>query len=159
MVRILRAVPQFVQVPVVLMSGVQETAGIFADRLLRKPFEPAALLEELSGLEENTGARSLGAISATRLAAPRSDSDAHAPHMATQCAAHIRRGLQLISEQETRLDALRRRHINTDLARQSYDALVGCVIALASLETAAMASDVLPGLPPLPSRARLSAST
>lgn len=144
MVRILRAVPQFVQVPVVLMSGVQTTAGVFADRLLRKPFEPATLLESLSSFEENTGAPSLGTVSATRAAASSPHMDARAPHMAKKCAAHIRRGLQLISEQETRLDALRRRRIDTNLARQSYDALVGCVIALASLETAVMASEVPP---------------
>lgn len=62
------------------------------------------------------------------------------------------RGLQLISAQETRLNELRLRHINTSLAQQSYDALVGCVIALASLETAAMATQVFRGLPTLRQR-------
>jgi len=152
MLHILRAVPQFLQVPVVLMSGVQATAGIFADRLLRKPFEPATLLESISSLVESTDDPSLEVSLAPTPFPIGSGLHAEVPAAATECAAHIRRGLQLIGEQETHLDELRRRRINTSVAQQEYDALVGCVIALARLETAAMATEVFPGLPSLRQR-------
>ena len=62
-VSMLRAIPRFCGVSVILMSGDDSVAGIAADGFLHKPFDPGMLLDALASLSESKHCGSDSALS------------------------------------------------------------------------------------------------
>ena len=169
MVRMLRAVPRLSHVPVILMSGVDTEAGIPVERHLRKPFDPTALLDSVSRVAagaadalEQTGKE---ARPYERLAA-RQQQDGSRERFAARPAVpmsrplnsveadgattHIHRGLELVYEQEARMQVLRRLGIDMSLAEQLHEALVSSVAALSRLDRSGGVMPPLASLHELP---------
>ncbi|ACC76236.1 response regulator [Paraburkholderia phymatum] len=116
MVRELRAMPGFLQVPVIMMSALVTTPAIPVAAMLRKPFAPTTLLDviaRLSALIEQTQMEDGDNACAVRT-----------------CDARIRRGVELIGDQEKRVHRLRSLGFDTRLAEQVHDRMKGSVDAL-----------------------------
>jgi hypothetical protein len=106
--------------------------------LLKKPFDPASMLEcidhpgaytvdtPVMQSETPTGSR-------VRRGALRQRA---APATAERCAAWTRRGLQLVDEQATRIDWLRRSNVDGDVAQDLYQTLIASVVTMTCLEYA-----------------------
>jgi CheY-like chemotaxis protein len=161
MVRMLRAVPRLSRVPVILMSGVDIEAGIPVERHLRKPFDPTTLLDSVSGVAAGAADpsgeekdRSCGRPAVREKTDPTQD---HTQDLVTnhpherfasrtpvpraqksagtdEVSKHICRGLELVYEQEARMQMLRGLGIDVRLAQQLHDALVSSVAALSGLD-------------------------
>ncbi|MFC0398790.1 response regulator [Paraburkholderia rhizosphaerae] len=150
MVRMLKAVPRLSGVPVILMTGVDTDAGVSVNRLVRKPFDPRAILTSVSEVAEYASGAPAQASACrpqqpvARTLGPRARRSADTERY----AARIRRGLQLVSEQDTRIHMLGRLGRDVKLAEQLYDALVASVAALFNLEATSLAMDAR--CPPAP---------
>jgi CheY-like chemotaxis protein len=137
-VRILKALPQFRDVPVVFMSGAELPPTGLAEAMLRKPVS----VERLVALVECV-ARPI-AVRARPSPAPRpvsgSADDAGwdrtraaaslAPLSGTACAARICRGIELMHAQAARIGQLRRGGLDTEESERLYDQLVDSVASL-----------------------------
>ncbi|CAG9191246.1 Response regulator receiver protein [Paraburkholderia sabiae] len=121
MVRKIRSMPDFRQVPVILMSALITTPSVPVAAMLRKPFAPATLLEVLD---------KLGAIivEQTKEQAKTNDEESACP--VGTCEARIRRGIELADDQEERIQRLQRLGFDTRLAEQLHDCMKGSVAAL-----------------------------
>lgn len=141
MVRILKSLPEFSDVPVVLMSGAITSTPVPVAAMLRKPVNPAALvalLDRLTGEKPNVATREqrcsadidgrLPAATHAVLGARPSKS-----RRAQACARGIRRGVELMREQQHRLDAIRKTGTNAQDAEVLYDSLAASVLTLVHL--------------------------
>jgi CheY-like chemotaxis protein len=137
MIRMLRAIPRLSRVPVILMSGVDTEAGIPVERHLRKPFDPTALVDSVSRVaagvvnaptteKKDRACEGLAAREQTDFVQDSAGTDG--------VSRHIRRGLELVYEQQARMQMLRRLGVDVDLAEQLHEALVSSVAALSGLD-------------------------
>jgi CheY-like chemotaxis protein len=172
MVRMLRAVPRLSRVPVILMSGIDTEAGIPVERHLRKPFDPTALLDSVSRVAagaanasaekkdrpyeryeryegyERPAARQKKDRPRERFAARASVAVSRSQRSAGEdgVTKHIRRGLELVYEQEARMQMLRRLGSDMSLAEQLHEALVSSVAALSGLDRSGLVVPLLVSL-------------
>jgi hypothetical protein len=141
MIRMLKALPALCRIRVVLMSGRDIQTDVPIDALLRKPFDPASMLECI----ENPAADAIRAPvkrgdTPTGSSVRRRVSRQHAvPATAERCAAWTRRGLELVDEQATRIDWLRRSNVDRDVAQDLYQTLIASVVTMTCLEYAVSA--------------------
>jgi hypothetical protein len=138
MIRMLKALPALCRIRVVLMSGRDIQTDVPIDALLKKPFDPASMLECIDHPGADTvrapvkrGDTSTG--SRVRRGVSRQNA---VPAMAESCAAWTRRGLQLVDEQATRMDWLRRSNVDRDVAQDLYKTLIASVVTMTCLEYA-----------------------
>lgn len=146
MVRMLQAAPRLSEVRVILMSGLDSEAGVPVERLLRKPFEPALLLDCVAGARRAEALRVATAAPA-KLRDPGKLDTTDARAMCTTaklCATRARRGLELIREQAERIERLKARNRDAAVAEQLYEALLGSVSALVGLELVVTATAAKP---------------
>ncbi|MEX3935828.1 PleD family two-component system response regulator [Paraburkholderia phymatum] len=145
LVRMLKAIPRLSCVPIILMSGVDTEASVPVEHILKKPFDPAVLLEFVSQVTAHLGDTPIEALyrepehhpAQALFPGPQISASAEA------CAARVRRGLELVHEQAARVDLLRNSGTDVSLAEQSYEVLVACVAALVRLEMMATAAPIL----------------
>ncbi|WP_353049322.1 response regulator [Paraburkholderia strydomiana] len=136
-VRILKTLPRFRHVPVVLMSGAELPATGLAQVLLRKP----VIAEQLVKLVEDLGWGSTSPPRPThhppaRTSAPDGGWNpalaivSLGPYSGTRCAVRICRGIELMHAQAARIDRLRRANMNVEESVRLYDRLVESVATL-----------------------------
>jgi CheY-like chemotaxis protein len=134
----LRAMPRFAGVPVILMSGDEASAGIAADGFLRKAFDPRVLLDVLARLPERTNAQSAGAALKPGNTIFRTHETGAAPAASRRQHQCVSRALELVAEQERRISGLEQRGFESALAIEVYETLVRSVATLTRFERAAM---------------------
>jgi CheY-like chemotaxis protein len=136
-VRILRALPRFRHVPVVLMSGAELPVTGLTQIALRKPVNPRQILE----LVEDIGWASTSLQKAPHHPPPRAAglNEGWDPALAvaslwpdsnTTGAVRICRGIELMHAQAVRIDRSRRANINVEESVRLYDRLVESVASL-----------------------------
>lgn len=136
-VRILKALPRFRHVPVVLMSGAELPVTGLTQVALRKPVNAERILE----LVEELGWASTSPQRAPHHPPPRTaDVDAGwnlaaavaslSPYGDTRCAVRICRGIELMHAQAVRIDKSRWAKLNVDESVRLYDRLVESVASL-----------------------------
>ncbi|WP_233830575.1 response regulator [Paraburkholderia sp. ZP32-5] len=139
-VRILKALPQFRDVPVVFMSGAELPPTGLAEATLRKPVS----VERLVALVERVARPAAGKAPPSPSPAPRptpgTADDAGwdreraaaslAPPAGTACAARICRGIELMHAQAARIGQLRRGGLDTEESERLYNQLVDSVANL-----------------------------
>ncbi|WP_051381404.1 response regulator [Paraburkholderia mimosarum] len=109
-VSMLRAIPRFSSILVILISGDEPDSRISTETFLRKPFDPHLLLDAL----EQRNSRGPPASSAA---------SARQPSEAELQDGRIARAMTLVAEQESRVALLQCRGENAALASELYDAL------------------------------------
>ncbi|WP_176929135.1 response regulator [Paraburkholderia lycopersici] len=133
----LRAIPRFCGVSVILMSGDEASAGITADGFLRKAFDPGVLLDALASLPERKNAQSASATLKSGNPIFRTREIGAAPAALRRQHQCISRALELVAEQERRISGLEQRGFETALAIEVYGTLVRSVATLTRFERAA----------------------
>ena len=116
-VSMLRAIPRFSSILVILISGDEPDSRISTETFLRKPFDPRLLLDAL----EQRNSRGPPASPAASARQP-SEAELH--------DGRIARAMTLVAEQESRVALLQRRGENASLASELYDALKDSACAL-----------------------------
>ncbi|MGF6731331.1 CheY-like chemotaxis protein [Paraburkholderia youngii] len=139
-VRILKALPMFRRVPVVLMSGAELSATRVADAAVRKPVTTERLLELIQDVTCSTaspGAPSRDMPMRTAARDERWDPTQAVASLGhpsnTQCVVRICRGIELMHAQAFRTGRLRRLGLNTAESERLYDRLVESVATLVQL--------------------------
>lgn len=146
MVRRIRTMPRFAQIPIVLMSALVNVPSIAVSAMLRKPVTPSELLPLLDELTadacaSDTMAWETAAVSANEgarrqpvdvpLTIAREEADTRATR---ELLRHIYRGMQLLEAQEERLHRLHSLSVNSEVAEQLCDCLRVSVATLIRLE-------------------------
>lgn len=138
--RILKALPMFRRVPVILMSGAELSATSEADAAVRKPVTTERLLDLVENVTPSTAplpppSRGMPIPATAR-------DEAWNPTLAiaslgqpsnTQCVVLICRGIELMHAQAFRIGQLRRLGLSTAESERLYDRLVESVATLISL--------------------------
>jgi CheY-like chemotaxis protein len=141
-VRILKALPAFTGIPVILMSGAEPPSSGLAHVELRKPVvagQLVALVDKVTRSRppplpaaapaRRTAARSAEwnrTLAAASLGAP--------PHH--ECALRICRGIELMRNQAALIDRLRRVSLDLDESERLFDRIVDSVASLVQLLSA-----------------------
>ncbi|WP_052406190.1 response regulator [Paraburkholderia heleia] len=139
-VSMLRAIPRFRDVSVILMSGDEAGAGIVAEGFLHKPFNPGVLLDALASLSARTRSESASALpmshDAACVAGVACETGMTGVTSARANRQHQRvaRAFELVAEQERRIAGLERRGVQTALAIDLYEAMVCSVATLTRFE-------------------------
>jgi CheY-like chemotaxis protein len=130
-ISMLRAIPRFADIAVILMSGQAVSESVPTERFLHKPFEPSVLLDMLARVALCEQA----AIQCARAdkAAGRDDCAA-TPDQTAMLQRRIAVALTLLAEQEKRVARLQRCGVDAALAIQLCEALAGSVAALMGYE-------------------------
>jgi CheY-like chemotaxis protein len=139
-VRILKALPMFRRVPVILMSGAELSATHLADAAVRKPVTTERLVELIEDVIWSTaspGAPSRGMPMRTTVRDEGWDPTLAIASLGqppnTECVVRICRGIELMHEQAFRTGRLRRLGLNTAEPERLYDRLVESVATLVQL--------------------------
>ena len=136
-VRILKTLPRFYTLPVVLMSGAEPPVTGLAQVTLRKP----VVVEQLLKLVGNLSWASTSPPSAPQHPPPAYSSPDESwnpalaiaslgPYSDTECAVRICRGIELMHAQAARIERLRRNKMNVEESVRLYDRLVESVASL-----------------------------
>ncbi|WP_395068108.1 response regulator [Paraburkholderia silvatlantica] len=133
-VAMLRAIPRFRDVSVILMSGDDAGAGMVAARFLHKPFDPGVLLDALASLSERKRSGSAGALPMSHNAACVVGETGMTSAIANRQHQRVARAFELVAEQERRISELERRGVQTALAIDLYEAMVCSVATLTRFE-------------------------
>jgi CheY-like chemotaxis protein len=133
-VRILRALPRFRRVPVILMSGAELPATHLAQAEVRKPVTVERLLElvdrETSAASPSTSSGSPAPIRAACPDEEPNSSSALGSLNSTECAVRIRRGIELMHAQATRISRLRELGLPVGESERLYECLVNSIASL-----------------------------
>ena len=139
-VRILKALPKFRSVPVILMSGAELSPTSEADAAVRKPVNIEQLLELIKGLTRSTASPGAPSRSLPMRAIAGDEGWDRALAIAslgkrsnTECAARICRGIELMHAEAFRTALLRSRRLNATDSERLYDRLVESVATLVQL--------------------------
>ncbi len=139
-VRILKALPMFRRVPVILMSGAELSRTRQADAAVRKPVTTEQLLELIKDVTWSTASPGAPSQSLPMRATARDEGWDRALAIAslgqpsnTECAARICRGIELMHAQAFRTGRLRSRGLNAADSERLYDRLVESVATLVQL--------------------------
>ncbi|HKR47418.1 MAG TPA: response regulator [Paraburkholderia sp.] len=133
-VSMLRAIPRFCDVAVILMSGDDTAAGIAAERFLHKPFDPGVLLDALASLSERKRCGSASALPMSHDAACGVGETGMTSATANRQHQRVARAFELVAEQERRISGLERRGVETGLAIDLYEIMVCSVATLTRFE-------------------------
>ncbi|MEX3689633.1 MULTISPECIES: response regulator [Paraburkholderia] len=133
-VSMLRAIPRFCDVSVILMSGDDTRAGIVAEGFLHKPFDPSLLLDALASLSERKKYGSASEFTKSRRAAYGVGKSGMTSASANRQHQRVARAFELVAEQERRISGLERRGIETGLAIDLYEIMVCSVATLTRFE-------------------------
>lgn len=139
-VRILKALPMFTRVPVILMSGADLSPTRQADATVRKPVTAERLLELIGGVTWPTASLGAPSRSLPMRATAQDEGWDRALAIAslgqrsnTECADRICRGIELMRAQAFRTGLLRSRGISPADSERLYDRLVESVATLVQL--------------------------
>ena len=139
-VRILKALPMFRRVPVILMSGAELSRTRQADAAVRKPVITEQLLELIKDVTWSTASQGAPSQSLPMRATARDEGWDRALAIAslgqpsnTECAARICLGIELMHAQAFRTGRLRSRGLNAADSERLYDRLVESVATLVQL--------------------------
>ncbi|MBT2794298.1 response regulator [Paraburkholderia strydomiana] len=137
-VRILKALPRFRRVPVILMSGAELLVTGLAQATLRKPVVASSLVELVEVVTRSTPFPSTPPQSAPQGRTTVHDGEhkpipavaALGPLSCTKCAVHICRGIELMHAQATRVGRLRELGLRVQESERLYECLVNSVASL-----------------------------
>jgi len=133
-VSMLRAIPRFCGVSVILMSGDDTDAGIAAEGFLHKPFDPGMLLDALASLSESKHCGCERAPSIPHQAVYRVGETGISAAIADRQHQRVARAFELVAEQERRISGLERCGVETGLAIDLYETMVCSVAMLTRFE-------------------------
>ncbi|ACC74256.1 response regulator [Paraburkholderia phymatum] len=145
MVRRIRAMPGFQQIPVIVMSALATDPEVAVAAMLRKPFAPETLLALLDNLDDAGVATGKRARDAPHAPTAETDSvldfgvlqftsEGEKMGTASPTEARIRRGIELVHAQQERLQRLRSLGVDTTVAEELHDSLKHSVSALVLLK-------------------------
>jgi CheY-like chemotaxis protein len=137
-VRILKALPRFRSVPVILMSGAELPATRLAQAVLRKPVSANRLLELVANVGSPAARRAAPSRSPPSIRTTAQDAGWNpnlavaslGPPRGSECAVRICRGIELMHAQAARIERLRKRGQNIEASERLYDSLVESVASL-----------------------------
>ncbi|WP_051481624.1 response regulator [Paraburkholderia nodosa] len=130
-ISMLRAIPRFCDVSVILMSGDDTGAGIAVEGFLHKPFDPGVLLDTLASLPRRKKWGSASALPLAHNAVCRVGATSAIANRQHQRVVHA---VELVADQERRISGLERRGVETALAIDLYEIMVCSVATLRRFE-------------------------
>ncbi|MEX3949720.1 response regulator [Paraburkholderia sp. EG287B] len=133
-VSMLRAIPRFCHVSVILMSGDDTDASIVAEGFLHKPFDPGMLLDALASLSARKKCGSASALPMSHGVAYEVGETGITSAMANRQHQRVARACELVAEQERRISGLEGRGVETELAIDLYETMVCSAAMLTRFE-------------------------
>ncbi|MCP3727701.1 response regulator [Paraburkholderia sp. CNPSo 3272] len=133
-ISMLRAIPRFCDVSVILMSGEDTDVAIAAEGFLHKPFDPSALLDTLARVSGRKKCGSASAHPPPLSGVCRAGERGTKSAIATRQHQRIVRAFELVADQERRICGLERRGVETALAIDLYENMVCSVATLRRFE-------------------------